>query len=141
MQALRASHAGDMPLMVHLNTMNHLAGFSERKCVVFFLAQVDIESQLLVATATRSKASERNLGECVVHWHVWNHGLRNSHALLQARYKVRLPFQTCHEPELISCIYCTSIQTWALKEAKERMDARGEKYQYEPQTSSSSRPS
>ncbi|KAF9056234.1 ESSS subunit of NADH:ubiquinone oxidoreductase [Panaeolus papilionaceus] len=35
----------------------------------------------------------------------------------------------------------TSIQTWALKEAKERMDARGEKYQYEPQTSSSSRPS
>ncbi|KAH7931052.1 Ndufb11, NADH dehydrogenase 1 beta subcomplex subunit [Leucogyrophana mollusca] len=26
----------------------------------------------------------------------------------------------------------TSIQTWALKEAKERMEARGEKYKYEP---------
>jgi len=25
----------------------------------------------------------------------------------------------------------TSIQTWALKEAKERMEARGEKYKYE----------
>jgi hypothetical protein len=30
-----------------------------------------------------------------------------------------------------------SIQTWALKEAKERMEARGEKYQYEPSSSSS----
>jgi len=28
----------------------------------------------------------------------------------------------------------TSIQTWALKEAKERMEARGEKYKYEPST-------
>jgi len=26
----------------------------------------------------------------------------------------------------------TDIQTWALKEAKERMEARGEKYKYEP---------
>ncbi|KAG2118451.1 ESSS subunit of NADH:ubiquinone oxidoreductase [Suillus clintonianus] len=26
----------------------------------------------------------------------------------------------------------TSIQTWALREAKERMEARGEKYKYEP---------
>ncbi|KAJ7169953.1 Ndufb11, NADH dehydrogenase 1 beta subcomplex subunit [Mycena filopes] len=26
----------------------------------------------------------------------------------------------------------TSIQTWALKEAKQRMEARGEKYKYEP---------
>jgi hypothetical protein len=25
-----------------------------------------------------------------------------------------------------------SIQTWALREAKERMEARGEKYKYEP---------
>ncbi|KAF5374775.1 hypothetical protein D9758_000213 [Tetrapyrgos nigripes] len=31
----------------------------------------------------------------------------------------------------------TSIQTWALLEAKERMEARGEKYQYEPSTTSS----
>jgi hypothetical protein len=30
-----------------------------------------------------------------------------------------------------------SIQTWALKEAKERMEARGEKYQYEPSSSRS----
>jgi len=30
----------------------------------------------------------------------------------------------------------TSIQTWALKEAKQRMDARGEKYKYEPSASS-----
>ncbi|KAL0951096.1 hypothetical protein HGRIS_007833 [Hohenbuehelia grisea] len=30
----------------------------------------------------------------------------------------------------------TSIQTWALKEAKVRMEARGEKYQYEPTPSS-----
>ncbi|KAJ8469440.1 hypothetical protein ONZ45_g16885 [Pleurotus djamor] len=30
----------------------------------------------------------------------------------------------------------TSIQTWALKEAKARMEARGEKYQYEPSSSS-----
>ncbi|KAF9499718.1 hypothetical protein BDN71DRAFT_1502623 [Pleurotus eryngii] len=28
----------------------------------------------------------------------------------------------------------TSIQTWALEEAKARMEARGEKYQYEPST-------
>jgi hypothetical protein len=26
----------------------------------------------------------------------------------------------------------SSIQTWALKEAKERMEARGEKYEYKP---------
>jgi len=32
----------------------------------------------------------------------------------------------------------TSIQTWALKEAKERMEARGEKYLYEPQSPPSS---
>jgi hypothetical protein len=31
-----------------------------------------------------------------------------------------------------------SVQTWALKEAKERMEARGEKYQYEQSASSSS---
>jgi len=30
----------------------------------------------------------------------------------------------------------TSIQTWALKEAKQRMEARGEKYKYEPSPSS-----
>ncbi|KAG7099288.1 hypothetical protein E1B28_001147 [Marasmius oreades] len=30
----------------------------------------------------------------------------------------------------------TSIQTWALQEAKNRMEARGEKYKYEPETSS-----
>jgi len=29
-----------------------------------------------------------------------------------------------------------SIQTWALKEAKRRMEARGEKYKYEPSSSS-----
>ncbi|KAJ7597109.1 Ndufb11, NADH dehydrogenase 1 beta subcomplex subunit [Mycena floridula] len=29
----------------------------------------------------------------------------------------------------------TSVQTWALKEAKARMEARGEKYKYEPSTS------
>jgi len=28
-----------------------------------------------------------------------------------------------------------SVQTWALQEAKERMEARGEKYQYESQPS------
>jgi len=31
-----------------------------------------------------------------------------------------------------------SIQTWALQEAKNRMEARGEKYKYEPSSSSSS---
>ncbi|XP_006454394.1 Ndufb11 subunit of NADH dehydrogenase 1 beta subcomplex [Agaricus bisporus var. bisporus H97] len=31
----------------------------------------------------------------------------------------------------------TSIQTWALEEAKNRMEARGEKYKYEPSTPSS----
>ncbi|TEB34952.1 hypothetical protein FA13DRAFT_1728745 [Coprinellus micaceus] len=30
----------------------------------------------------------------------------------------------------------TSVQSWALKEAKARMEARGEKYQYEPSSSS-----
>ncbi|KAF7306987.1 hypothetical protein MIND_00491500 [Mycena indigotica] len=29
----------------------------------------------------------------------------------------------------------TSIQTWALKEAKQRMEERGEKYKYEPSSS------
>jgi hypothetical protein len=33
-------------------------------------------------------------------------------------------------------INCASIQTWALKEAKERMEARGEKYQYVPSSTS-----
>ncbi|ODN79757.1 hypothetical protein L202_03669 [Cryptococcus amylolentus CBS 6039] len=28
----------------------------------------------------------------------------------------------------------TSIQTWALKEARERLEARGEEYQYKPKT-------
>jgi len=32
----------------------------------------------------------------------------------------------------------TDIQTWALKEAKERMEARGEKYKYEPTQNESS---
>jgi len=32
----------------------------------------------------------------------------------------------------------TSIQTWALEEAKARMEARGEKYKYEPTRSGSS---
>ncbi|KAF9069109.1 ESSS subunit of NADH:ubiquinone oxidoreductase-domain-containing protein [Rhodocollybia butyracea] len=30
-----------------------------------------------------------------------------------------------------------SIETWALREAKARMEARGEKYKYEPESSSS----
>jgi len=30
----------------------------------------------------------------------------------------------------------TSVQTWALKEAKLRMEARGEKYKYEPSSPS-----
>ncbi|KAF4622897.1 hypothetical protein D9613_001868 [Agrocybe pediades] len=29
----------------------------------------------------------------------------------------------------------TSVQSWALQEAKERMEARGEKYQYTPKSS------
>ncbi|PPQ64432.1 hypothetical protein CVT26_002139 [Gymnopilus dilepis] len=31
----------------------------------------------------------------------------------------------------------TSVQSWALREAKERMEARGEKYQYESESPSS----
>lgn len=31
-----------------------------------------------------------------------------------------------------------SVESWALREAKERMEARGEKYKYEPEPSSSS---
>ncbi|KAJ3868706.1 ESSS subunit of NADH:ubiquinone oxidoreductase-domain-containing protein [Lentinula novae-zelandiae] len=30
------------------------------------------------------------------------------------------------------------VESWALREAKERMEARGEKYKYEPESSSSS---
>ncbi|TFK77033.1 Ndufb11, NADH dehydrogenase 1 beta subcomplex subunit [Pluteus cervinus] len=35
----------------------------------------------------------------------------------------------------------TSVQSWALNEAKARMEARGEKYLYEPSSSQSSSPS
>jgi hypothetical protein len=46
------------------------------------------------------------------------------------------PYSKSHESLqfLINILY--SIQTWALKEAKERMEARGEKYQYKPSWSS-----
>ncbi|KAI6136696.1 ESSS subunit of NADH:ubiquinone oxidoreductase-domain-containing protein, partial [Pisolithus sp. B1] len=41
------------------------------------------------------------------------------HASLRLSHRLRL-------------ICFASIQTWALKEAKQRMEARGEKYKYEP---------
>ncbi|KAF9229354.1 hypothetical protein BS17DRAFT_723032, partial [Gyrodon lividus] len=37
-------------------------------------------------------------------------------------------------PSTSNYLSLSSIQTWALKEAKERMEARGEKYKYEPST-------
>ena len=39
---------------------------------------------------------------------------------------------------ILFTLFFASIQTWALREAKERMEARGEKYKYEPQSSSPS---
>ena len=50
--------------------------------------------------------------------------------VLQARHKVRLPMRSLHV--LLRIKEFCSIQSWALVEAKKRMEARGEATDYVP---------
>lgn len=66
------------------------------------------------------------MGEHVVHWHVWRYGDGDGAPLLQAGY-----FVGCMCSYYVRCVDRSDrIQTWALQEAKARMEARGEKTQY-----------
>ena len=96
---------------------------------------------ILLATTSRSEASKGGLGERVVSGDVRHYGIRRCNALLQARHQV----SSLTYPDVVTLVLCTqiikflsSVQTWALREAKERMEARGDKYQYEPQPPPSS---
>lgn len=85
------------------------------------------------ANSARTETREGRLGEHLVCRDVWNDGIRSGHAVLQAGFKVRLLF--CINSHRGSQATVFSIQTWALEEAKKRMEARGEKYKYEPSDS------
>jgi hypothetical protein len=131
----------DLPPMDLSPTTSLPDCFSVRKWVLlccYFLALVPHWSGIvLVASSAGSKTSEGRLGECVVHWNVRDDDICFSDAVLQTWYQVRLDPQLSLLYIIMIELYC-SIQSWALREAKERMEARGEKYQYEPRSSSSS---
>ncbi len=117
-----------MRRMVPLNTTNLLDSSSVKRCAPI---AVRFRIQLYHRTASRPgpEASEGRLGEHLVHRNVWYNGLCIGDAVLQTRHKVRLSSMSfCYRHYNLS----DSIQTWALEEAKQRMEARGEKYKYEP---------
>ena len=64
----------------------------------------------------------------MVLWHVRDHGIDRSSSILQTRYQV----SCSHFVRITHHRHCkrNSIQTWALNEAKARMEARGEKTSY-----------
>lgn len=68
------------------------------------------------------------IGECLELWH------------LQPSCYITSLIQGASDFLSSTSLICQflSIQTWALQEAKNRMEARGEKYKYEPSSSSSS---
>jgi hypothetical protein len=66
------------------------------------------------------------VGACVVLWHVRWHGASRGGSVLQARHQVRARFLL----RRVALKHFTSITTWALKEAKVRMEARGEPTDY-----------
>ena len=66
--------------------MSHRATFLVKRCVCRGL--VLYACLIFPATSPRTEASQRGLGEYLVHWHVWLHGLCGRDALLQARHKV-----------------------------------------------------
>jgi len=85
-----------------------------------------------LATTAGAEEGKRGLGKYVVYRNVWHHGICFGHAILQTWYQVRYQSLLC--PNLLfTNNFWDSVQTWALQEAKGRMEARGEKYQYEPQ--------
>jgi hypothetical protein len=84
-------------------------------------------NDLSQAASSRTEAGKGGLGEHLVYRNVWHHGARHTSFLLQAGHKVGLSLTVMY----ISPMQEYSIQGWALKEAKARMEARGEKVQYE----------
>lgn len=65
------------------------------------------------------------MGDRLVRGDVWHDGVGGGSALLQAGYEVSHSGQ--HLMGLFRHRQFCSIQSWALKEAKARMEARGEK--------------
>ena len=81
-----------------------------------------------IATSTWSDSSSGDLGDDVVLGYVWRYGPCGCFDVLQARYQVR---HVC----VVADVWffensSDSIQTWAMKEAKARMEARGERTDY-----------
>lgn len=84
-----------------------------------------------IATTPWGEARERRLGEYLVLGDVRRDGARGRPALLQARHEVRPPDALLNSMLMLTwCPVICSIQTWALQEAKARMEARGEKTEY-----------
>ena len=74
----------------------------------------------------------------MVYRHVWRHGIRGGGVVLQAGHKVRhrVCFRLLAIADDLGVFFVSiSIQNWALKEAKQRMEARGEKVEYKPSSS------
>lgn len=79
------------------------------------------------APSSRTEADKGGLGEHLVYRDVWQHWACFTSFILQAGHQVGFLCWSCKFHQRRS----NSIQGWALKEAKARMEARGEKVQYE----------
>ena len=118
--------------------MNRPAGSSAKRSVLSSVLQYARPRSRTVAVpcaapAAWPKARARGLGDDVVYWDVRDHGRRRGAHVLQAGHKVRQLFD-CRDLRSLSAAdpFASSIQTWAMKEAKERMEARGEATEYKP---------
>lgn len=74
------------------------------------------------------------MGKLLVHRDVWWNAICSCGVILQARYEVRfdhLVFTLLYD-RVLTIFRMNSIHTWALKEAKRRMEEKGESVEYKP---------
>lgn len=104
--------------------------FAEKVRTAMLVSHFELTAHLFrycfEAACTRAKAQEGVLGDCLVCWNVWYHGSGRRLVVLQAGYQVRNILWSLFNP-ILTISPVNSIQSWALKEAKARMEARGEK--------------
>lgn len=122
--------AGVLLRKVHLITMNPPVGSLARRHVCDFVNQRTSPTSIRSSHLHRDRSASRNTGKIFGTLACSGQCFSQPWACIISQ----TPGKIYRSGKLGVLMLC-SIQTWALKEAKARMEARGEKYKYEPQSS------